>query len=119
MPLVTVAANPESLLNRPEEFLIFYSDVVDGKMWCSDCRAVDDGVQQTFAGPDAPIGVIVYVGNKPEWKAMDNVFRGEPFKITSIPTIIRLKEKKEVGRLVEDEITTERLSAFVQGQSSN
>jgi hypothetical protein len=59
---------------------------------------------------------------------MDNMFRAEPFKIESIPTILKMKEvdlivlrllgltgqqKKEVGRLVEAEINS-KLSAFVQ-----
>ncbi|KAJ7492350.1 hypothetical protein FB451DRAFT_1218029 [Mycena latifolia] len=114
MPLV--ATDPASLEDRPEEFFIFYSDIVDGQMWCPDCRAVDDVVQKTFAGSESPAAVIVYVGNKPEWKAVDNLFRGEPFNIRSIPTIVRLKEKKEVGRLVEGEINT-RLSAFVEGNA--
>ncbi|KAJ7293056.1 hypothetical protein C8J57DRAFT_1267988 [Mycena rebaudengoi] len=84
--------DPGSLLNRPEEFLIFYANVVDGKMWCSDCRAVKETVEKVFAPDGGPSGAIVYVGVKPEWKALDNVFRGEPFKITDVPTIIKLKE---------------------------
>ncbi|KAJ7675335.1 hypothetical protein B0H17DRAFT_133182 [Mycena rosella] len=109
--------DPASLKDRPEEFLIFYSDVVEGKMWCPDCRKVDELVRETFAGPDAPAAVIVYVGNKPEWKALDNKFRGEPFKIDGVPTIVRLKEKEEVGRLVDDEISS-KLSAFVEGSKN-
>jgi hypothetical protein len=77
--------DPTALLQRPEEFLIFYADIVDGKMWCSvrrwrsplarrclmthqDCRAVDDNVRKTFTGSDSisPTAAIVYVGNKPK-----------------------------------------------------
>ncbi|KAJ7184039.1 hypothetical protein B0H12DRAFT_835068 [Mycena haematopus] len=105
-----------SLLERPEEFLIFYADVVDGKMWCSDCRAVDDQVRKTFTDSPTSAAVIVYVGNKPDWKATDNVFRGEPFKLTAIPTIIRIREGKEVGRLVEKEISP-KLADFVSSDS--
>ncbi|KAJ7161302.1 hypothetical protein C8R43DRAFT_881264, partial [Mycena crocata] len=90
--------DPAALKDRPEEFLIFYANVVDGKMWCSDCRKVDDVVQKTFSAPDSPSAVIVYVGDKPQWKALDNVFRGEPFKITGIPTIIKLKEVSRGSR---------------------
>ncbi|KAF7337487.1 Duf953 domain protein [Mycena sanguinolenta] len=104
-----------SLLERPEEFLIFYSDIVDGQMWCPDCRAVDDQVRKTFIDTSVT-AVIVYVGNKPDWKAPENVFRGEPFKITSIPTIVKMREGKEVGRLVEKEISS-KLAEFVLSDS--
>ncbi|KAJ6483890.1 hypothetical protein DFH09DRAFT_1106617 [Mycena vulgaris] len=119
MPLNIVAdpIDPVCLKDRPEEYLIFYSDVVDGRMWCPDCRAVDDVVRNVFAGPDGPSAVIVYVGNKPKWKAMDNVFRGEPFKIDGIPTIVKLREKVEVGRLVDAEINS-KLAAFVAASAS-
>ncbi|KAJ7651672.1 hypothetical protein DFH06DRAFT_1331622 [Mycena polygramma] len=104
---------PVSLLDRPEEFLVFYADVVDGKMWCGDCRAVDEQVRSAFAAGDGPSAVIVYVGDKPSWKAKDNVFRGEPFKLTAVPTIVNIREKKEVGRLVEAEIAP-KLAEFLR-----
>ncbi|KAJ7631243.1 hypothetical protein FB45DRAFT_561021 [Roridomyces roridus] len=52
MPL-RIAESP--VLDRGTDFLIFYSSIVDEKMWCPDCRAVDDVVQQTFAAADAPV----------------------------------------------------------------
>ncbi|KAJ7786599.1 hypothetical protein B0H16DRAFT_1491024 [Mycena metata] len=100
------AIKPAAVLDRPEEFVIFYSDVVDGQMWCPDCRVVDEQVKQAFTAPNSPSAVIIYVGNKPDWKSSDNVFRGEPLKITEIPTIVKLKENKEVGRLMDAEIKT-------------
>ncbi|KAF8215923.1 hypothetical protein K438DRAFT_1748779 [Mycena galopus ATCC 62051] len=87
-----------------EEFLIFYASVVHGKMWCSDCRTVDAQVRETFTGSPSAGAVIIYVGTKPEWKAAENVFRGEPFKLTAVPTIVKIREGKEVGRLVEDDV---------------
>ncbi|KAJ7193333.1 hypothetical protein GGX14DRAFT_589131 [Mycena pura] len=115
MPLHVVdPSDYVSLLERPEEYIIFYASVENGKMWCGDCRAVDDVVQKTFA-PNGPAAAIVYVGSKPEWKAEDNVFRGEPFKVTDVPTIVKLKEKKELARLVLEEINT-KLAAFVNSE---
>ncbi|KAJ7361463.1 hypothetical protein DFH08DRAFT_844274 [Mycena albidolilacea] len=110
--------DPTALLQRPEEFLIFYADIVDGKMWCSDCRAVDDNIRKTFTGSDSisPTAAIVYVGNKPNWKSLDNVFRGEPFKITDVPTIVKIREGKEVARLVDQEINS-KLADFVLSNS--
>ncbi|KAJ6575401.1 hypothetical protein B0H19DRAFT_933743 [Mycena capillaripes] len=103
---------PAVLLDRPEEFFIFYADVEDGRMWCSDCRAVDEQVRGVFTAANGSSAVIVYVGSKPNWKAKDNVFRGEPFKITDVPTVVRMKEGKEVGRLVEAEVGA-KLAEFV------
>ncbi|KAJ7109934.1 hypothetical protein C8R44DRAFT_883954 [Mycena epipterygia] len=122
MPLhvAELPIDPASLRDRPEEFLIFYSSIVDGKMWCPDCRSVDDVVQAVFGAPDGPSAVIVYVGTKPEWRAVDsadrwsNVFRAEPFNIRGVPTIVKMSKKEEVGRLVDAEIKT-KLSAFVEG----
>ncbi|KAF7347603.1 Duf953 domain protein [Mycena venus] len=122
--------NPVALLNRPEEFLIFYADVEDGKMWCSDCRAVDEQVRKTFtdspsvgAAGDRILSWILTDGAAAyicvclfSWKAKDNVFRGEPFEVTDIPTIVKLREGKEVGRLVDQEIKT-KLADFVRADS--
>jgi len=75
--------DPISLLKVPERFIIFYSSVVDGEMWCpvrpgsglqtrcaltkknllQDSRRVEKIVKDTFSatGPD---GLIVYVGTR-------------------------------------------------------
>ncbi|CAK5280632.1 unnamed protein product [Mycena citricolor] len=131
MPLTIVPANtaPAALLDRPEGYLVFYSDVEDGRMWCGastcfpghlgdlmlmrpsmqDCRAVDDVVQKTFSAPDGPSAAIV-------WRAPSNVFRGEPFKLTVVPTIVKIdrQEKKEIGRLVDQDEVIPRLESFVR-----
>ncbi|KAK7063989.1 Duf953 domain protein [Favolaschia claudopus] len=116
MPLNIVenpVENPAALLDRPEAFLIFYSNVEEGRMWCSDCRAVDEHVRKVFSESDTgPVAAIVYVGSKPVWKAKDHVFRGEPLKIGGVPTILKIREGKEVGRLVDKEINTQ-LEQFV------
>ncbi|KAJ7459176.1 hypothetical protein B0H11DRAFT_2242743 [Mycena galericulata] len=115
MPLRIAELPVDPVSVKDATFLIFYASIVDGKMWCSDCRKVDGTVQKTFASPDGPSAVIIYVGDKPEWRAKDNVFRGEPFKITAVPTIIKLRESVEVGRLIENpEEINSKLSAFVQ-----
>lgn len=74
-----------TLQTVPEKFVIFYSSIVDGQMWCpvsefiiilldtvytvtdnlllQDCRAVDQLVKETFS-EEGPAAIIVYVGNK-------------------------------------------------------
>jgi len=114
---ITIAdsfTDPASLKQVPQKYLIFYSNIVGSKMWCPDCLAIDDLVQQTFSPEDAPSALIVYVGDKPEWKSPTNVFRGAPWNVSSIPTIIKLQNSEEAGRLVESEIQKESLAAFVR-----
>jgi len=115
MPLrVFEAIEPSSLKEVPENYLIFYSSISesDGKLWCPDCVAVDSTVRKIF-GPDGPAALIVYVGQKAEWKTPNNPFRSEPWNIQSIPTIIKLRDFKETSRLVESEING-GLASFVQ-----
>ncbi|KAK0233799.1 hypothetical protein IW262DRAFT_111242 [Armillaria fumosa] len=122
---------------KPEEikheYLIFYSSIVDGQLWCPDCRAVDRLLRDTFGSDESPSALIVYVGDRPtsvremgmcpcsllimthysdRWKTPANEFRGEPWKIESIPTIIKLKDGAEASRLVDSEISA-GLQAFI------
>ncbi|KAH7923249.1 hypothetical protein BV22DRAFT_1015792 [Leucogyrophana mollusca] len=93
MPLreVEFPSDPESLKHAKEKYIVFYSSRVDGKMWCPDCVAVEEPVQRIFGDENGPSAVIVYVGQKAEYGSK-NPFREEPWKIVSIPTIIRLKD---------------------------
>lgn len=115
MPLreIEFPSDPKDLEHAQERFLIFYSSRVNGQLWCPDCVAVDRIIQDTFGPEDGLSAVIVYVGQKPEWKTPSNIFRGEPWHITSIPTIIKVEDSKVAGRL-DSEINA-LLAAFIQG----
>ncbi|EKM84073.1 hypothetical protein AGABI1DRAFT_81793 [Agaricus bisporus var. burnettii JB137-S8] len=105
---------PHALLDVPEKILIFYSSPVHGELWCPDCRDVEQLVRDTFDSPHAPDALIIYVGDKSQWKAEHNPFRKDPWKLRVIPTIVKLDKGKEVGRLVDKEIS-EGLATFVAG----
>jgi len=110
MPLNTALIPLElsSYEDIKENFVIFYSSRDEsGRMWCPDCRDVEDIIARTFSLPDGPSGLIVYVGQRPEWKTEANVFRSAPWRIQSIPTIVKLKDGVEIGRLVEGEIISD------------
>ncbi|KIK49524.1 hypothetical protein CY34DRAFT_69661 [Suillus luteus UH-Slu-Lm8-n1] len=94
MPLreVEFPSDPSDLEHAKEQFLIFYSSRVNGQLWCPDCVAVDRTIQDTFGPEDGPCAVIVYVGQKPEWKTPSNIFRGEPWQVTSVPTVIKVED---------------------------
>ncbi|ETW87117.1 hypothetical protein HETIRDRAFT_41809 [Heterobasidion irregulare TC 32-1] len=116
MPLYTASSPLEfsSWKDVQEKFVIFYaSRDREGKMWCPDCRDVEDTVERTFAGADAPPALIIYVGQKPEWKAASNHFRDAPWYIEAIPTIVRVKDATEDARLVEGDIVSQ-LASFVK-----
>ncbi|KAG9121418.1 hypothetical protein FRC07_002636 [Ceratobasidium sp. 392] len=96
-------------------FLIFYSDIVDGQMWCPDCRNVEQIVKRSFEPEDGPTGIIRWVGNRADWKSPSNVYRRD-YGVSSVPTIIRLKDGKEDARLVDREILdSAKLNEFLQG----
>ncbi|THV07462.1 hypothetical protein K435DRAFT_833363 [Dendrothele bispora CBS 962.96] len=103
----------ELLVQASESFLIFYSSVVNGKLWCPDCQDVEELVKRTFEPEDAPPALIVYVGDRNTWKSPSNVFRKAPWSLSSIPTIIKMKDGKEEARLVESEISS-KLESFIK-----
>ncbi|KAF5385327.1 hypothetical protein D9615_001194 [Tricholomella constricta] len=112
--------DPQALKNVPEQYLIFYSSIVDGRSWCpvpisSDCRDVEDLVRQTFGADESPSALIVYVGDRTEWKSPSSIFRAEPWNLTDIPTIIRLRNGAEEARLVEKDIAG-GLAEFVKAE---
>ncbi|KAI5834352.1 hypothetical protein K523DRAFT_263321 [Schizophyllum commune Tattone D] len=101
MPIRALEKPPLSdLVGVPEKFVIFYSSVVDGQLWCPYCRDVEDRVQKTFSAEGAPDLLIVHVGDRPEWKTPDAIYRKEPWSVTGVPTLIKLdSEGKEIARL--------------------
>jgi len=120
MPLrVSETTEPSSLKEVSEKYVIFYSSLTDGILWCPDCRRIDPTVQKIFGPSDGPEALIVYVGQKAEWKRpANNPFRGEPWQIESIPTIIKVQDSKEIGRLVDSETTNinDHLASFVSDE---
>ncbi|KAI0783312.1 hypothetical protein C8Q75DRAFT_726212 [Abortiporus biennis] len=91
------------------QFLVFFSSRTSGKLWCPDCVRVEQLVLDTFGNEDAPKALIVYVGQRAEWKSSSNVFRGEPWKVSSVPTILRLSDG---AQLVDSEIQGDSLASF-------
>ncbi|KAH8990133.1 hypothetical protein EDB86DRAFT_1795908 [Lactarius hatsudake] len=113
MPLDTIEDPFElsSYESVKHSFVIFYaSRDDDGKMWCPDCRNVEEIIERTFAPADGPTGLIVYVGQRIEWKTGANFFRAAPWRIRSIPTVVKLQDAKEAGRLVEGQIASDLLT---------
>ncbi|EIN13884.1 hypothetical protein PUNSTDRAFT_36616, partial [Punctularia strigosozonata HHB-11173 SS5] len=80
-----------SLKTVPENYLIFYSSLnTEGDLWCPDCRAVQSIVKDVFSRESGPSGLIVYVGQRAEWKDANHPLRGSPWHVSEIPTVIKL-----------------------------
>jgi len=84
-------------------------DPSTGKSWCPDCRAAEPVVEDALTAwiashtqeSKTAVFVTVYVGQKPEWKDPNCVWRGEPYKLKSVPTLI-VNEKE--GRMEEEQL---------------
>ncbi|GHJ85424.1 hypothetical protein NliqN6_1826 [Naganishia liquefaciens] len=101
---------------RQPVFLVFYSAVIPatGQMWCPDCRDVEATVKETFDRADKPKAIIVWL-EREDWRRPDNEARIK-WNVQNIPTILRLEDGKETGRLVESAILdATRLKSFVGG----
>ncbi|KAK9900912.1 thioredoxin-like protein [Cystobasidium minutum MCA 4210] len=89
-------------------YVMYYAD------WCPDCQNAAPILEKTFGNDKAPRAARVMVGERPLWKSSGNVFRQDPFKISNIPTLVRIEQGSEVGRLTEGEILDqERLAKFI------
>ncbi|EJT48370.1 hypothetical protein A1Q1_02653 [Trichosporon asahii var. asahii CBS 2479] len=111
MPLLE--ANTSAPANT---FLVFYSNVENGQMWCPDCRDVEDVVKNAFDAEDKPKAAIYWVGSRDQWRDKNNGARVD-FNVNSVPTIIRYTDGTETGRLVEGEILdSSKFKDFVAGQ---
>ena len=81
-----------STTERPT-YLILYSppDPVTHKLWCPDCRAVEEPVRQAFNANGGPKGIIHWVGQRDEWRKPDNEARAR-WNVNNVPTILKLVE---------------------------
>jgi hypothetical protein len=120
MPLRLSSDSPEdvakSLNSSPIKpaYLVVYASVVNGRMWCGDCRDAEPFVNAKF-GDSGETATVVYAGSKPEWvplpllhpflcfilgffqadqtnrwRSADNIWKKEPFLVTALPTIIKV-----------------------------
>ncbi|KAF9515857.1 hypothetical protein BS47DRAFT_1341460 [Hydnum rufescens UP504] len=115
-PLPSLLTTIGGLAPPPRPYLIFYADIVDGKMWCGYCRDVEELVKAQFTADDSVTGIVLRVGDKATWKNPKHEYRDpHGYGLTAIPTIVRLEEGKEVARLVEDDVKNEsKLAEFLK-----
>lgn len=123
MPLTTTIETPQQLAKTLEKeleatgsssFAVIYASHVDGQSWCGDCRAAEPIVEKKFGGKYGEKIWVVYAGDKVEWRAPDNPWRKEPFKITHLPTLVKFTPEEKWEKLVETDVYNQKkLDAFV------
>ncbi|KAK0121815.1 hypothetical protein ONS95_010098 [Cadophora gregata] len=121
MPLKVSSESPSELeaslkatatTSKPA-FFIVYASLVNGKSWCGDCRDAESFVNSKFASGEDVVKV-VYAGQRDEWRKQDNPWRADPFKITNLPTLVKVTADGNVEKLVEADVYNQRkLDAFV------
>ncbi|KAL5322677.1 hypothetical protein ACEPPN_010652 [Leptodophora sp. 'Broadleaf-Isolate-01'] len=121
MPLKVSSESPSELAaslkasataSKPS-FVVVYASLVNGKSWCGDCRDAESFVNSKFASGEDVVKV-VYAGQRDEWRKQDNPWRAAPFKITNLPTLVKVTAEGNFEKLVEADVYNQRkLDAFV------
>ena len=99
--------------NYEKVFVLFMAsiDPETGRSWCPDCREADPVVrsildEKPYLSDSKSIFVTAYVGQRAEWKDASCPFRGEPFNVSCVPTLLRYnKNGPQTGdRLLEGDL---------------
>ncbi|KAF2015055.1 hypothetical protein BU24DRAFT_423971 [Aaosphaeria arxii CBS 175.79] len=113
-------------LPLPEEpsaktFICFIAstDPKTNQAWCPDVRAALPVLKRAFGGETAPELRYVHVGQIPEWRSSDNVYR-KKWGVKSVPTLARYEridgKVQETGKLEEGEILdSKKLKSLLGG----
>lgn len=119
---VDCIAGLDPLLDAPGEawFLFFGSEDPDsGTSWCPDCVTADPVLRAAIhrLGPQTPCHECP-VGLRSAWKQVDDhPYRQHPrLRVARIPTLIRFRDGREIGRLVEADCADPAVvAAFLAG----
>ncbi|XP_027342227.1 thioredoxin-like protein Clot [Abrus precatorius] len=84
--------------------------------WCPDCVRAEPVIYKKLeASPDDIALLRAYVGDRATWRNPQHPWRVEPkFKLTGVPTLIRLENETILGRLEDHEAHLEnKIEALV------
>lgn len=71
-------------------FVVFTSDLVDGRYWCPDCVTTVPAVRKAAEKAGVPL-LEVGVGDRAAWRGnAAHPFRAPPLSISGVPTLVRL-----------------------------
>lgn len=89
MPLIDAEAPPTS---TDTHYVVYFASPENGQSsWCPDCRNALPPLQNVFGAETAPPAYVIQVGVRAEWKNANNKWRGQPYNINGVPTIVRVE----------------------------
>ncbi|CCT70596.1 uncharacterized protein FFUJ_06583 [Fusarium fujikuroi IMI 58289] len=99
MPLIDANSPPTS---TDTHYVVYFAS--GEPSWCPDCRDALPALNAVFGGASDPTAYIVRVGSREEWRATPkNKYRLPPYNINGVPTVVKVKNGTEVGRLGDKE----------------
>lgn len=112
------AAVERSRKQSPSKIIAYFygnEDPTTKKSWCPDCVLAAPVVKDGLKGASVDVEILkVAVGEREVWKSPSNIFRLK-LKLSCIPTLLKLVEGKEVGRLEDmDCASPDKVSEFVR-----
>lgn len=91
-----------------------------GESWCSDCVLAEPVISGTIIPQATKLGLPVYivdVGDRTEWKDPQNPLRVHAsFKVSCVPTILKIEEGVASERLKEEEVLNKDLVLAILDQ---
>ena len=103
-------------LELPETYFAVFKGSTDpktGENWCSDCVAAEPALKKIAYPTAKENGVPLYVvscGLREVWKDKDHPLRvSKTFKLTGVPTMVKVVEGSVIQRLVEGELADESM----------
>ncbi|KAF5024376.1 hypothetical protein F66182_3563 [Fusarium sp. NRRL 66182] len=95
MPVITTDTPPATTTDTH-----YIAYIASGEPpWCPDVRNALPALNAVFGGASAPKLYLVRVGLRDEWKDPKNKFRHPPYSLQGVPTVVKVKNGKEVERL--------------------
>ncbi|TPX67179.1 hypothetical protein CcCBS67573_g07571 [Chytriomyces confervae] len=112
----TLASTLSAAAGRVFVVVFGTEEAATGESWCPDCVTSDPLIRKAVLTVKDSVLVEVPAGDRATYRDPKNFYRNhEQLKVTAVPTLYEFgKDGKVVKKLVESEITSASLAAFVQ-----
>uniref|UniRef100_A0A7N0UV46 Thioredoxin-like protein Clot n=1 Tax=Kalanchoe fedtschenkoi TaxID=63787 RepID=A0A7N0UV46_KALFE len=93
--------------NKKANLILFLADKDPrtNLSWCPDCVRAEPVIYNKLEALSDDVGILrAYVGDRPTWRNPAHPWRNDPrFKLTGVPTLVRLENGVVTGRLEDYE----------------
>lgn len=86
MPIINADAPPST---TDTHYVVYFAS--GEPSWCPDCRNALPALQSVFGGDSAPSATVILAGTREEWRNPSNKWRGAPYNINCLPTVVRVE----------------------------